>query len=428
MERTRSRRAGDGYSWLQAVYWVVAAGVYRPRRAHGPGELGETTIDLARVLTEFSPCRPGMKQLVRRLGLARRTVAYHLGMLRETGLLAYEVRGTRVSGGPPQASEFMWTIPPVFDSAMGIRTVGEGPGRRPVGCAEESREELGRLGRRVTRRRRRRRAGRGRSRTGTPRRCRSTAIPAAAGAAGARVAPARCTPMEAGRLGTSRPGRSSGPPEKKLPGDTALTASAAMSKPPRPARRRRSGRRLAGTARRYQLARQLIGSVDWLRRCDVPRIAWVIREVADAGWDAEEVRAWLSIGGEPQRIRRPSGLLATALRGATQLAPTPAARRACVDHWHASEETRRRHRIRSVRAERERHEGDWQLPENPRLRARLNQVRHQVEADAHHQLHAEPGTLGTSNGSDPSPHPQEDAAEQTRARQALMAAIAGQPR
>ncbi|MFB6992853.1 transcriptional regulator, partial [Streptomyces sp. NPDC056304] len=119
------RIALDGYSWLQAVHWVAGSGLYEPRRhrSHGPRSFGLTTVRVAQELAQLSPCRPGIEYLMRRTGLAERAVEYHLGMLRETGLLAWIVKGTRVSGGPAQASEFARMIPVEFDAALGIRTV-----------------------------------------------------------------------------------------------------------------------------------------------------------------------------------------------------------------------------------------------------------------------------------------------------------------
>ncbi|MEU2999325.1 hypothetical protein ABZ684_17395 [Streptomyces sp. NPDC006995] len=58
-----------------------------------------TTARVAQELAQLSPCRrPGIGYLVRRTGLSEQSVEYHLGMLREAGLLAYIVKGARVRG------------------------------------------------------------------------------------------------------------------------------------------------------------------------------------------------------------------------------------------------------------------------------------------------------------------------------------------
>ncbi|MFE5614128.1 hypothetical protein [Streptomyces sp. NPDC056524] len=100
---TSPRIAGEGYSWMQAVRWVAGSGLYRPRRhrSHGPRSFGATTVRVAQEFAQLFPCRPGIEYLVRRTGLSERSVEYHLGMLREAGLLAWIVKGTRVSGGQP---------------------------------------------------------------------------------------------------------------------------------------------------------------------------------------------------------------------------------------------------------------------------------------------------------------------------------------
>nr|WP_011116913.1 hypothetical protein [Streptomyces violaceoruber]AAO50158.1 hypothetical protein [Streptomyces violaceoruber] len=97
LSTSAGRLAGDGYSWMQAVHWVAGSGLYKPRRhrSHGPRSFGATTVRVAQELAQLFPCRPGIEYLMRRTGLAERSVEYHLGMLREAGLLAWIVKGTR---------------------------------------------------------------------------------------------------------------------------------------------------------------------------------------------------------------------------------------------------------------------------------------------------------------------------------------------
>jgi hypothetical protein len=83
--------------------------------------------------------------------------------------------------------------------------------------------------------------------------------------------------------------------------------------------------------RRFRLASELVEQVPWLHRAAVPRVAWVIRRVADAGWTAAEVIAWLHLLESPARVHRPSGLLARRLRGAEEVWPTAAGRAAAVE-------------------------------------------------------------------------------------------------
>ncbi|KAF3470072.1 hypothetical protein [Streptomyces sp. Tu 3180] len=103
--------------------------------------------------------------------------------------------------------------------------------------------------------------------------------------------------------------------------------------------------------RRFQLARELTQELDWLRGCSVPRIAWVARHIADAGWTMTDVRAWLHFRrGDVTRVRRGSGLLAALLADAETLLDTLEKRVTAVEDWHAAQKATRRHRIQQVRA------------------------------------------------------------------------------
>lgn len=204
LSTTTGRVALEGYSWMQAVHWVAGYGLYVPRRhrSHGPRALGPTTVRVAQELAQLSPCRPGIEYLVRRTGLSERTVEYHLGMLREAGLLAYVVRGTRIRGAAAQASEFALMVPPEFDAALGIRTVlrdDTAPEytRAPCGIAEAGRELMAKLGRKAARKVRK-----SRSRTALKSGSKASVKGARKGAQQQPVTGAsgqvRCTPMQGG--------------------------------------------------------------------------------------------------------------------------------------------------------------------------------------------------------------------------------------
>ncbi|RAG85749.1 hypothetical protein DN069_09565 [Streptacidiphilus pinicola] len=90
-------------------------------------------------------------------------------------------------------------------------------------------------------------------------------------------------------------------------------------------------------------------------------MAWVAREVADAGWHAVEVVAWLSLSEPPARVRRPSAFLAHRLKGAHLVAVTPAQRANLVEAW------RDRH-VDPARSRQE-WEGPWQPPTDPAVRS-----------------------------------------------------------
>lgn len=90
------------------------------------------------------------------------------------------------------------------------------------------------------------------------------------------------------------------------------------------------------------------------------RIAWILKDVADAGWTADEVIAFLGCGDAPGIVHRPSGFLAGRLKGAVALCPTAEGRVRAVQAYRDSR-----------RAERARHqewEGAWQAPRSMAVR------------------------------------------------------------
>ncbi len=234
LSTSSSRIAGDGYSWMQAVHWVAGSGLYKPRRhrSHGPRSFGPTTVRVAQELAQLFPCRPGIEYLVRRTGLSERSVEYHLAMLREAGLLAWIVKGTRVSGGPAQASEFARMIPVEFDAALGIRTVqrdADAPAytRAVSGIAEAGRELMAKLAKKAARKVRK-----PRSKTSSKARAKASVRGAEQGRVTAVSDEVRCTPMQVGTSTVSSAGGTSLPLR-------ASSQAGPASPPPRRSPRRR---------------------------------------------------------------------------------------------------------------------------------------------------------------------------------------------
>ncbi|MEU6331489.1 helix-turn-helix domain-containing protein [Streptomyces sp. NPDC047049] len=352
LSATTGRIAPDGYSWMQAVCWAHLDNTYRPNRGHGPQHIGDTTLRVAVELARLAPCRPGVDYLVRVLKLSKRTVQYHLGILREAGLLTYQAKGTRVRGEGGRASEFIWTIPAAFDIALHLITRACDRYIRALqGIADEGRATMKRLAKMARKLMRR------------PRRSRPT------GPSAKRPSSApRCTPMEGGSSTSSSAATTTSPSESKL--ETGNRHAPAPKKS-------RKARKLNAVGRRHQLAYELIQQVPWLHRAAVPRIAWVIQDVADAGWTAEEVIAVINEQAPTRTVHRPSGFLARRLAGALRRFDTPAKRQALVTWWRDSRE-----------AERARHvewEGAWQAPRSRAVtrlvRQAINAVRH-TEAPA----------------------------------------------
>ncbi|MEU9418392.1 helix-turn-helix domain-containing protein [Streptomyces sp. NPDC048272] len=349
LSTSTGRVALDGYSWMQVVHWVAGSGLHEPRRyrSHGPRSFGPTTVLVAQELAELFPCRPGIEYLVRRTGLSERSVEYHLGMLREAGLLAYVVRGTRVRGAAAMASEFARMVPVEFDVALGIRTAGEGTGRRMTGIAEAGRELMTKLAAKAARKVRKRRA---KSSSKAP--AKGARKGAGQGVGTAVSDEARCTPMVGSSRSVSSAGTTSFPPESKL--------ASGQSDSPTPKKVKRGRRKLNSVGRRFQLASELIRQVPWMGRAAVPRIAWILKEVADAGWTADEVIAFLDCGDAPGTVHRPSGFLAGRLKTATAQWPHAEGRARAVQAYRDSR-----------RAEQARHqewEGHWQAPTSESVR------------------------------------------------------------
>ncbi|MGW1976482.1 helix-turn-helix domain-containing protein [Streptomyces sp. NPDC001889] len=325
---TSGRIASDGFSWMQAVCWFQLDGSYTRGRDHGPRRMGPTTLRVAAELARLAPCRPGVDYLVRQLTLSKRTVQYHLAVLRETGLLTYRTKGTRVRGQGGLASEFVWTIPPAFDDALHLRT---GPSERYIravhGIDDAGRplmKRIATMARQTLRRRRRTRPA-----NNSPARS---------------SAPSRCTPMGGGSSTSSTAGTTTSPSESKLETGHSPTSTPKTTKP----------RTLNAVGRRYRLAAQLIRQVPWLHRASVPRIAWILRHVSDAGWSVTEVIAVLGQQAPAHTVHRPSGFLARRLLGVHQLYDTPAKRQTLVAWWRDSPQ-----------AQIDRHaewEGTWQAP------------------------------------------------------------------
>ncbi len=306
LHATTGRIATDPYSWMQAVHWMTgqaAKGHYKPT-AKGSPKWGPTTVVIAQEIAALTECRPSVDYLARKLRMCERTVQYHLGMLRETGLLVYRSKGTRVRGGGNQASVYERTIPLTFDEDLGIRTVGEGVQRRPVGIAEKGRKLIGKLAKKAARKTRR-----ARRRT-----------PVSSGT--------RCTPMQVGTSGTSTAGSTHSPSESKLASGTGKSPTIKSSK--------RGPRKLNQVGRRYQLARELTQMVPWLHNASVARVAWIVRHVADEGWTALEVQAAAELFIAEREPRRPSAVLAWRLRGAHTLFDNASKRQVMVEQWQDS--------------------------------------------------------------------------------------------
>ncbi|MFE4601170.1 hypothetical protein ACFRKE_09955 [Kitasatospora indigofera] len=308
---TAGRVALDGYSWLQAVHWVHGAGLHMP--TYGP-KFGGTTIKLAEVLSQLTPCRPTIAHLMRVLKASRRTVQYHLEILRSTGLLAWRSVGTRLPISPGlvrvacRASEYERLIPASYDQALGIRTAGEGVERRMTGISVEGRGLIAELGKKAARKLR------------WPRR------PGRHASAGRPVRTPRCTPMVGG---TTHLISSTSEGDSKTTGGARDEKSASKgTRSAKPARVAGQGRRTvlgqvvtaAMMAAGDELAKAAYRRVPWVRKASHDQLRWVMSDLASRGWSEQRVVAWLGEitgqygAGLLWRPKRPHALIAHALR------------------------------------------------------------------------------------------------------------------
>ncbi|MFJ8746804.1 hypothetical protein ACIRL2_46625 [Embleya sp. NPDC127516] len=272
---------------MPVVEWAVRVRLH-PR-------LNATSLILARALCEYADhddgrdIRPGHARLMTATGLSLPSVRRHLRWLREADLLEHVARGTRCPGGVRLAAEYAATIPAAWDE----RELARLEALYALEAASSPTDE-------------------------------ATSPPPPAG-----DVPASATPI--GAPCTDTPPNPSPDPGTDTCVDDGLnragthgrTREAAAT--PRP---RREGRRPAprpGTRRwrRWELARQVRSRVVLVARERIGRLASALRDVADRGWTAEDVVAWLIVSPLPLLVLFPVAWLRARLEGATALWPEP---------------------------------------------------------------------------------------------------------
>ncbi|WP_107099008.1 helix-turn-helix domain-containing protein, partial [Streptomyces kanamyceticus] len=138
---TTSRRVRR-HDFLRAVQWAIGSGLW-PRANHTTARIAE---DLARRMNADGHVAYGRLALAKRLKVSRRTVDRHVALLREIGLLAWVVHGSRTNTRPCHlpgwsgtATIYAATAPPAWDTAMGHRIRGSGYQARLVGFTPDGR-------------------------------------------------------------------------------------------------------------------------------------------------------------------------------------------------------------------------------------------------------------------------------------------------
>ncbi|SHN26741.1 transcriptional regulator [Actinacidiphila paucisporea] len=267
-------------------------------------------------------------------------------------------------------------IPPAFDAALGIRTVQRHEAapdytRAVAGICETSRELMAALAKKATRKVRKppKKPAAKRSTKASVAALAENASEAGSGSKEPVSGPGRCTPMQGGSSTVSTAGSTPDPSEDKLASGQRTSSH--------PKKAKRGPRKLNQVGQRFSLAGELMRRVPWLRPADKARIAWVVCEVSDACWTADEVVAALDLRQEPPGgVRRASGFLSARLRGMVTMPgwTTRQQRAVQVDHRNAAVDAARKDRIQQVREQQERSESDWPAPRSAAVRREVDQL------------------------------------------------------
>ncbi|MYS87875.1 ArsR family transcriptional regulator [Embleya scabrispora] len=283
--------------------------------------LNATSLILARALCGYADhddgrnIRPGHARLTAATNLSLPSVRRHLRWLREAGLLEHVARGTRCPGGVRLAAEYAATLPAAWDEHELVRLealVGSEDDHSPTPAV-----------------------------TAPPH-------PPVDVPASTEPIDEPCTdtpPTPSPDLGTdtyvddelNRAGASA---RNRAPVTTRTEKRAGRRPAPRPGTRR---------ARRWELARQVRSKVLLVARERVGRLAAALRPVADQGWTAEDVVAWLLVSPLPALVLFPVAWLRARLEGATAVWPQPPSVSRAVARRRRDES-----RLREQRAFRER--------------------------------------------------------------------------
>lgn len=147
IDNTTSRRTGPR-RWLRAVHWTINAG-HHPKANATTLRIAEDLAD--RMDYDLGHARYCLDDTAARLGINKSTVKRHTAHLRELGLLAWVVVGSRTNirralglpGYAATATVYAAVIPPIVDQAMGRTRIGTGYTARVIvdlrGCDTTSR-------------------------------------------------------------------------------------------------------------------------------------------------------------------------------------------------------------------------------------------------------------------------------------------------
>lgn len=292
---TRSRRLRQPADFRAAARFMVGSELHPLANA--------TTL---RIADDFADRMPNSSQghvayalqrMMLRLGLSRRAVTKHVGILRQLGLLAFVTHGSSRrnalrarmgeafgpgTGFARTATIYAPCAPSLWDTAMGRRLSGTGYEARIAGYTEEGRA---RAVAEAAERARPKRRERGRACTPS-----FVAFPSSAEA-------------EVDR-GSNYTARRSAP--RHTPPPTSRDRQ--RRRPDRP------GPSAAECARGIRIAEQVRREVWWLSGTCSRRLGYALRPLITAGWSAGQLGSELRMWGVPGRLRSPVAYLRHELR------------------------------------------------------------------------------------------------------------------
>jgi hypothetical protein len=285
--------------WEQTMLLLVSI------KAH-PKVTMKTTGKLIKALASYADwtsggdIRPGWKRLMRDVGCSRRSIAYHLGFLREMGALVRVYHGTHLLGGTTMASVYAARIP---DTAL--HRAARDQARAALHKAARARHIPAVGARHVT--------------------CPAKAIRSTRGRAAAKRTVARPAVK---RNVTHVPHENCTPPGVDLETNNLLeqpgTPGATESK------------NAPKTAGARDLAEWLVGSVAQFKTAPTGLVENLLKPLAAAGWTRDDLACWLGLRPvpawyvaattglrgldpwplpAPERVERPFGLLAHRCSG-----------------------------------------------------------------------------------------------------------------
>ncbi len=281
---TASRRTRRS-DFLRAATWSISRGLHPRANA--------TTLrvahDLANRLNSDGHVAYSRDSMWKRLAISRRTLERHVAVLRELGLLAWAVHGTRTNTRPAGSGEWAGTatiyaavVPRAWDDAVGHRVCGHGYHARHIGFTDRGR-----------------------------------ALAIADARRREQSAKRRDTPSW--RSNHPRPQAERGEKKKDTCAPHHALPQRRRHEAPEPYRASPEE-----AAHAVSVAAWVRPRVPWIQAASLRRLAFALRPWIRSGHSAPEIAAVLTLWRVPQRPASPVGVLMTRWRDLAGQPPSPA--------------------------------------------------------------------------------------------------------